>query len=207
MNEKIVIISAGRGGQLIAEMLKQQGKKVLGFVDDSKTGEFRGLPVLGKIDDIKKTGADSFVVGIGMDLKARERTFSKAAGAGLNPINVIAKTAVVDKSAEIGRGNIIMANSVIGHFAKMGGNCFVFSNSTIEHNCELGNNVYIAPGVSLAGTVKIGDNTLIGIGASIKEEIKIGKNSIVGAGAVVLDDVPDNTVVVGIPAKKLRDNV
>jgi acetyltransferase EpsM len=44
----------------------------------------------------------------------------------------------------------------------------------------------------------------VGIGATIKQNITVGKWSVVGAGAVVIKDVPDNTVVVGNPAKLLN---
>jgi len=186
--------------------LKQQGRELVGFVDDNKEGEVDGINIIGKTDNLSELDADSFVIGIGMNLKARDLVFKKAIDAGLEPVNVIDEKAIIDKTAKIGKGNIILAGSVIGHFAKIGDNCFIFSNSIIEHNCELGNNVQLAPGASLAGSIKIGDNTLIGIGANIIEEIKIGENSIVGAGAVVLNDVPDNTVVAGVPAKELRKN-
>jgi acetyltransferase-like isoleucine patch superfamily enzyme len=48
-------------------------------------------------------------------------------------------------------------------------------------------------------------NSWVGAGATISPRCIIGKNSIVGAGAVVIDHVEDNSVVVGIPAKKIRN--
>jgi acetyltransferase-like isoleucine patch superfamily enzyme len=48
-------------------------------------------------------------------------------------------------------------------------------------------------------TIKKG--TSIGSGAIIIGGVVIGKNSMVGAGAVVTKDVPDNTTVVGVPAR------
>jgi len=81
-------------------------------------------------------------------------------------------------------------------------------------------NVLIAPKVSLlseghpispenrralvAKPIHIKQNAWIGAGASILLGVTIGENSIVAAGAVVSSDVPDNTVVVGIPAKIIR---
>ena len=53
----------------------------------------------------------------------------------------------------------------------------------------------------------IGDNTLIGIGAIVMNGAKIGANSIVGAGALITEgkEFPDNSLIVGSPAKKIRD--
>ncbi|GAB4204496.1 MAG: gamma carbonic anhydrase family protein [Coleofasciculaceae cyanobacterium] len=47
--------------------------------------------------------------------------------------------------------------------------------------------------------------SLIGIGAVVLDGIRVGTGSIVGAGAVVSKDVPPFSLVVGVPAKRLRD--
>jgi acetyltransferase-like isoleucine patch superfamily enzyme len=55
--------------------------------------------------------------------------------------------------------------------------------------------------------VNIGSYTYIGSGALIREGVTIGDNVIIGMGSVVLKDVPDKSVMVGNPAKKLRENI
>jgi len=59
--------------------------------------------------------------------------------------------------------------------------------------------------VILHGCV-IGDNTLIGMGATILNGAKIGRNCLVGANALVTEgkEFPDNSLIVGTPAKVLR---
>lgn len=56
-------------------------------------------------------------------------------------------------------------------------------------------------GYSKVGVVSIGDNSFIGAGAIILPGVRIGKNVIVGAGAVVTEDIPDDSVVAGNPAR------
>jgi acetyltransferase-like isoleucine patch superfamily enzyme len=53
----------------------------------------------------------------------------------------------------------------------------------------------------LGGGALIGDCTHIGIGASVLPQKRVGANCVIGAGAVVIDDIPDNSVAYGIPAK------
>lgn len=83
----------------------------------------------------------------------------------------------------------------------------------IHKRAVVGNNVSIGTGVTIGGTSKkyevptIGDNTIISSGAKILGPISIGKNCVIGANAVVLDDIPDNCVVVGIPAKIVKRNI
>jgi len=55
--------------------------------------------------------------------------------------------------------------------------------------------------------VHIKRNAWIGAGATILPGVTVGENAVVAAGAVVSRDVQANTVVAGIPAKVIRDNV
>ena len=73
----------------------------------------------------------------------------------------------------------------------------------------IGDDVTIYQGVTLGGTGKekgkrhptIGNHVVIGTGAKVLGPISVGDNARVGANAVVLDNVPDNTTMVGIPAR------
>ncbi len=54
------------------------------------------------------------------------------------------------------------------------------------------------------GKIVIGKNVNIGMNVAIMPGVKIGENSIVGFGAIVTKNVPPNTVVAGVPAKKIE---
>lgn len=54
-------------------------------------------------------------------------------------------------------------------------------------------------------SARIEKGCLIGIGAVVMDGVRVGEGSIVGAGAVVTKDVPARSLVVGIPAKRLRE--
>jgi serine O-acetyltransferase len=79
----------------------------------------------------------------------------------------------------------------------------------------LGDNVHVNQGVTIGGNWDkadngrrlpiIGSNVWIMAGAKILGPITIGDNVLVGANAVVIRDVPSNSVVAGVPARKIRD--
>lgn len=70
---------------------------------------------------------------------------------------------------------------------------------------DIGADCTIGHGVILHGCT-IGDNSLIGMGATILNGAKIGRNCLVGANALVTENkvFPDNSLIVGSPAKVLR---
>ena len=97
--------------------------------------------------------------------------------------------------------------------------CTIFDKSEVR----IGSHVMIGPGVQIytaahpveaesriqgweyAKPVAIEDNVWIGGGAILLPGVRIGRNAVVGAGAVVPRDVPSNTVVVGNPARVIRE--
>ena len=92
----------------------------------------------------------------------------------------------------VGEGSNIQEHSVLhtdmGFPITIGKGCTIGHSATI-HGCT------------------IGDNSLIGMGATVLNGAKIGRNSIVGAGALVTEnkEFPDNSLIIGSPAKAVRD--
>ncbi len=82
----------------------------------------------------------------------------------------------------------------------------------IGETTEIGDDVLIYQGVTLGGTGKdtgkrhptIGNNVMISSGAKVLGPFKVGDNSRIAAGAVVLEEVPENSTVVGVPARVVK---
>ncbi len=106
--------------------------------------------------------------------------------------------------------------------AKIGKNLFIDHGMgvVIGETSDIGNNVTIYHNVTLGGISPsinsneqrnskrhptLQDNVVVGSGAQILGPIIIGKNSLIGANAVVTKDVPEKSIMVGIPAKRIGD--
>ena len=111
----------------------------------------------------------------------------------------------VNKGVSIGEGSQIITSSTINVGTTIGKHCIINTNSSIDHDCKINDFVHIAPGVTICGGVYIGKSTLVGAGTTILPNIKVGNNVIIGAGSLVNKNIPDETKVLGIPAKVIDD--
>jgi acetyltransferase-like isoleucine patch superfamily enzyme len=114
----------------------------------------------------------------------------------------------------IGRGSLVENDTTIGALTKIQANAYVTAYSTLEEE------VFIAPGVlttndnfmgrteqrhELRRGPTIRRGARVGGGAVLCPGVEIGEEAYVGAGAVVVRDVPPRVVVVGNPARQIRE--
>jgi acetyltransferase-like isoleucine patch superfamily enzyme len=114
----------------------------------------------------------------------------------------------------LGRGSIVENDSTVGAMTKIQADAYITAYSTLEEH------VFIAPCVVTSNdnfmgrterrhdliegpTIRRGAR--VGAGAILCPAVEIGEEAFVGAGAVVTKDVPARALVVGSPARKLRD--
>jgi sugar O-acyltransferase (sialic acid O-acetyltransferase NeuD family) len=117
----------------------------------------------------------------------------------------ISKNAIVDADVIIGEGSVVLQGVVIQSSCQIGKHCIVNTLSSIDHDCILLDFVHVSPSATLCGGVKIGEGTQIGAGATVIQNINIGKWCIIGAGSVITEDIPDYSVVVGVPGRIIKN--
>ena len=112
-------------------------------------------------------------------------------------------TVIIEDNCEIGCGSTIdrgsLSNTVIGK------NTYIDNQVHIAHNNKIGNNCIIAGQVGFAGSSKLGNNVIIGGQAGISGHLEIGNNVQIAGGSGVIKSVPDNSKVMGYPAKNLKN--
>ncbi len=110
---------------------------------------------------------------------------------------------IIEDNVEIGCGSTIdrgsLSNTIIGK------NTYLDNQIHIAHNVKIGENCIIAGQVGFAGSSTLGNNVMIGGQAGISGHLKIGNNVQIGGGSGVIKNIPDNSKVMGYPAKDLKN--
>jgi UDP-2-acetamido-3-amino-2,3-dideoxy-glucuronate N-acetyltransferase len=174
-------------------------------------------PVLGRRSTTSRDELPPLVVGDGCAILAGAIVF---AGTTLGSGVIVGDQACVRERCElgdeavIGRGSLVENDTTIGTRTRVQANAYITAYSILEED------VFIAPCVVTTNDNYMGRTEArlsemrgptirrgarIGGGAILLPGIEIGEEAFVGAGAVVLHDVPPRAVVVGNPARKIRD--
>ncbi len=208
----MLILGAKGFAKEVLEVLHQlEYKEEIAFYDDVNEGI--GDKLYGKFS-ILKTEADAktffleknknFTIGIGNPM-LRRKLYSKFSSLGGKLTSTISpKASIGHFGNSISDGCNIMTSTVITNDVKIGLGVLINLSCTIGHDCIINDFVEICPDVNVSGNCKIGAYSFIGSNAVILPGIEIGTNVTIGAGSVVNKNIPDNSIVVGIPGKVIK---
>jgi len=196
----LMIGSTAHANTLMDILERENNLHIVGVIthDISKIGNFfRGYKIISSeqqmtpsdLENLQKVGV-SLVFGYSFKDK---RLCSKRASllrllleSGIDLYNVIHKSAVIEPSAIIGKGNQMAANAVIGSSVQLGHGNIINTSAVVSHNCVIKNNVHIAPGAILGGGVTVGNNVLVGMNATIYADVTIPDDTFIQNNANIL---------------------
>lgn len=212
----VVILGAGGYAGIVWEILSLRPEiMVIGCTDkalgmsERSMGEGETLRILGD-DDVLPNLAEErsklhaiLALGPGL-MDVRTRLIRTLGLTGIPSMMAIHPRAIVSRLAEFGEGTVIGAGAILNPFTALGRHCVLYTGASIDHNAKIGNNVFICQGARVASHVELHDNVVVEMGASINSRVIIGEGARITGGAFVNTDVPDNAVVVGVPARVVR---
>jgi len=211
MND-IVIVGAGGQARETRSLLNELNQTI------SDPYNFIGY-VVSDLDDLGKYDSKNDVIGNFSFFDKNKKNISVAIGIGspqnrikiseillskysnINFPNLIHPSVKYDRaSTKFGKGILINANSVLTVNVVLGDFVLINFLCGIGHETIIGRGSVINPSTAISGGVNIGEGTMIGAGSKIIQYSNIGDYSVLGAGSVVINDIPSNSLAVGIPA-------
>jgi sugar O-acyltransferase (sialic acid O-acetyltransferase NeuD family) len=210
--QRIILLGAGPHAEVVADMVEQGGLyQIVGVTDVTREvgDRFRDYEVIGAQDDlanlVRQHDVHAGIVCLGENV-FREKVV-EAVRVQLPDFafaNAIHPSAVVAPDVELGEGSVVMAGCAINTGAKIGRHCILNTRSVLEHHGVMGDYASLGPGVVTGGSFSLGQLSAMAIGSVAAEGVSVGSNSVIGAGSVLLDDVGDDALAVGAPAKVVR---
>lgn len=213
--KKIIILGGYGNGLVKAASIDRCQDNTLAFVNDIEDvgtgiGKYKKIPVIAKTCELPELMKDDdvYVMTALGTIKNPKKMLQMIESYDVPEdkwYKFVDSTAVVpfeyceiESDTFIGPLAQISPNVKISKHTTLFGNAFVGHDTTVGEFCNLANNC------AIGSFVRIGKGTHIGTNCSIKERVTIGEYSIIGAGAVVVNDVPNNAIVVGNPARVIK---
>lgn len=204
--KNVIVIGAGGHGKVVAEIVKESGDCLVGFLDSIRnSGEYMGVPILGYDYEFEKFKDNYFIVAIGNQYIRRKivkRMIDVDWYTAISPRAYIS-SAIKD----IGVGTVVAPNAVINPGAMVGKHCIINTGCVVEHDNVIHSYAHISVGALLGGKVMVGENTWVGIGAAIKDHVSITSDCMIGVGSVVVKDIEQAGTYVGVPARKIKEYI
>jgi sugar O-acyltransferase (sialic acid O-acetyltransferase NeuD family) len=210
---KLFIYCAGGFGLEIIDLARRINRisntwDQIGFIDDiRKENEYYGVSLYSFDEVLSKFDGSTFeVVVANGEPFIRRDLFNKLITNQIQLATLIDETAIVSETAKIGKGVIIPAKCFVSSCAIIEDNVTMNIDSLVGHEAIVSKNCVISPSANIAGKCFIGENTYVGMGAQIKQGTKIGAGAIIGMGSIVYNDISDNVVALGNPARPMKKN-
>lgn len=199
-----VIFGAGGHARSVTDVVTRLGGIVIAVVGHTNCAW--PVPVIKNDEEgfsLAASAGHRVALGIGA-ASVRETILAGCRSRGIATPSIVASTATVAGNSSIGLGTVVHEHAHVGPSVRIGGGAIVNTGAIVEHDCSIGDLVHLAPNSTALGGVCIGKAAEIGSAATLVPNVKIGASVSVGAGSVVLKDVPDDSTVVGVPARSIR---
>lgn len=214
--KKLFIYGAGGLGRGVIELAEIINSKdniwdIKGFIDDSKV--IKGKKINGynvySFEDIKnRFNSDDVEISVAIgDPYIKKNIIKNIEKLNCKVASLIHPNCYISKWNQIGKGVIIRDGCSISTNVIMHDYVIINMNCSIGHDVVINDYVTISPGSNISGNVNIGEMTYIGSGVNIRDELTIGDGAIVGIGSTVVKNIPSDVVVVGNPARVLKENI
>lgn len=214
--KKLVIFGGSGIGMIAASIAEDLGSyEVYGFLNDSieagtLIGKYKKIPVIGTTEMYKELLNDPnvyfFIAYVG--LQKEKETFQKISTFQIPDerwATLVHPSAVVPKDyCRIGIGVLIAPLAQLSPDTTICDHAILLANSFVGHDSTVDIFAHVATNGVVGANVHVGKAVHVGSNSTIREKIHVGDFSLIGSGSIVLNDVPENSVIIGNPGRILR---
>ena len=210
---RLVIYGSGLGAKQLLEVTRLlDDVEVVGLIDDNPDlvgATLGGVRVLGGFNALADLVSRKEIDGVALSFhsEVRKKVHQKIkTGLDVRIMPLVDPRAIIGMNVTIQDGALVEAGAVIGPGTVVGEGTIVDVGVTVAHDCMLGPFSHLSPGCALSGVVCLKENVLVGVGAALNSTITVGRGSIITPGSAVMNDVLDNVVMSGVPAKVIGES-
>ena len=212
--KKIILVGAGGHAAEVREYINyfnklnpEQSYDILGFLDvnDKLYAKYNyPEPYLGTAENHTINFEVEYMFCFG-NMIYKQKLVSAYRKKGATFLTFIHPTALISETSTIGEGVLISHNASVGPMVTIGNFNILNSRCTVGHDTVIGNYNFISPQVSLSGNTKIGDHNMFGVNSATIPGVNLGDNNTIGAGSIITKNAYSNSVIVGVPGKKIKE--
>jgi sugar O-acyltransferase (sialic acid O-acetyltransferase NeuD family) len=207
--QPIIIIGGGGHSRDLLWLLSDLNSfDILGIVDDR-------LPIGTRVGDVTVVGGNqelsryphtAAVVAIG-NSRRRKQVYDlvRTEYPTLKFPAFIHPTAKIAPNVAFGKGTVICAGCILSSNVSLGDHCIANLGAIIGHDVQVGDFCSIGPGVVIAGGARLGDGCELGANSAVRGGVSMGQGSMAALGAAVMNDVASQALVIGNPARPIRE--
>lgn len=202
--------SGGIGCELcdIVDKINIDGKRwrKVSFVDDVRTERvWYNREVFRFGEMLAETENCECVIALG-EPAFRRSLYERLLEHEISLATIIDPTAVVSRTAKIGKGCIIGPHSFVSSNTRLDDNSMLEIQTVVGHDIYVGRHAVVSSCSVLGGNSHVGHESFVGLNCTIKEGARIGDQCIIGMGSSVFSDIGDGYIALGNPARPVRIN-
>lgn len=210
---QLLVYGSGGFGTEVVDMARRMNRATprwagIEFIDDIRPADTHyGIPVRPRAAALSHwpPGEREVVIAVGQP-SSRQRLREELEALDVVFGQVIDPSAVVSDTAVLGRGVVIAPHAIVASLARLDDNVVLNAKAIVGHDVRIGRDTVISSMVNVGGASTVGACSYIGMGAQIKEKRAIGDRTIIGMGSVLHDNVGDDLIAMGSPARPVRRN-
>lgn len=210
VSKRYIIVGAGGFGRELAcnleILMSAEGGTLLGFLDDSKDAlgalASRYPPILGTPRDFAHSPEYTLLLGVADPIPKMQLVNDIEARGGIFG-SFIHPTAMILRTAKLGRGCVLCRDSGVSADATLGNFVLLNGYSGAAHDSNVGDGTTVSSFVDICGKVTVGREVFVGSHASILPGVRVGDRARIGAGSIVMRNVRSGAAVFQPAARAL----